>query len=193
MDFKFLYQRIKYVILNPGKAWDMIHSDNMPIKYVKGSYFYPMIILVALAAFTGSFVFTNSGLSPVYSVFVGVKYFLLLYFVIYTSAFILKEITYALDLGRDFTVSFKMIAYSITPFLICQIASRLFESLIFVNVLSLYGLYIFWFGMEKMLDPPEHKKIPLMFAATIVMIGLIIATNLFLTMVMDRIYFNFFA
>lgn len=193
MDFKFLYHRIKYIILNPVKAWDAIKSENRPIRYVRDSFFFPLIILVAVAAFTRSMIFTNSGLTVVYSIFAGVKYFLLLYFVIYASSLILREITYALDLGRDFTVSFKMIAYSIAPFLICQIASRIIESFIFVNVLSLYGLYIFWIGMEKMLNPPEHKKMPMLIATSVTVIGLIIATNLLLTMVFDRIYFAFFA
>jgi len=193
MDFKFLYHRIKYIILNPVKAWDVIKSENRPIRYVRDSFFFPLILVGAVAAFTGSMIFTNSGLSVVYSIFAGVKYFFLLYFVIYASSLILREITYALDLGRDFTVSFKMIAYSIAPFLICQIASRIIESFIFVNVLSLYGLYIFWIGMEKMLNPPEHKKMPMLIATSVTVIGLIISTNLLLTMVFDRIYFAFFA
>lgn len=192
MDYKFLHHRIKYIIINPVKAWDAIHSENRPIKDVRGSFFFPFIILVSIAAFLGSVLFTNSSLSVMYSILLGIKSFLLLYFVIYASAFIFKEITFALDLGRDFTVSFKMIAYSTAPFLICQIISRIFESFIFVNVLSLYGLYIFWIGAEKMLDPPEYKKTPMLIAASFTFIGLYIATNFFLTMIIDRIYFSFF-
>lgn len=188
-----MYHRIKYIIFNPDKAWDAIYSENRPIRFVRGSFFFPFIVVVAIAAFIGSLVFTNSSLSYLYSIFVGIKYFLLLFFLIYATSLILREITYALDLGRDFTLSFKMIVYSITPFLICQIASRLFESFIFVNILSFYGLYIFWIGMEKMLNPPEHKKMPLLIAATITTIGTFIAANLLLTMIIDRVYFAFFA
>lgn len=193
MDYKFLYHRIKYIILNPVKGWDTIHSENRPIKDVRGSFFFPLIILVSIAAFVGSVIFTNPGLSIIYSVLIGIKYFLLLYFTIYASAFIFKEITFALDLGRDFTVSFKMIAYSTAPFLICQIISRIFESFIFVNVLSFYGLYIFWIGAEKMLNPPEYKKTPMLIAASFTFTGLYIATNFLLKMIVDRIYFTFFA
>jgi hypothetical protein len=110
MDFKFLHRRIKYVILDPVKAWDAIHSENRPIKDVRGSFFFPLIILVALAAFAGSIIFDNSGLSIEYSILAGVKYFLLYYFVIYASALILRELSYAMDLGRNFTTSFKLIA-----------------------------------------------------------------------------------
>jgi hypothetical protein len=113
--------------------------------------------------------------------------------VIYGTAFIFKEITNALDLGRDFNLSIKIIAYSSAPFLLCQIISRLFESFIFVNVLSLYGLYIFWTGVEKMINPPEQKKIPMMISVAGVFIVLIIAGNWLLTLILDKLYFAFFS
>lgn len=101
--------------------------------------------------------------------------------------------TKALHLGSDFGLSFKIIAYSAVPFLICQIISRMFESFIFINVLALYGLYIFWIGVEKMLNSPEHKKLPLLIAATLAFILLLFAVNWILTWAVDKLYFAFFA
>jgi Yip1 domain len=193
MDFKFLSHRIRNIILNPEKTWDAIHYENKPIKYVRGSFILPLIFLVALSAFLGSLLFTNTAVSEVYSVLVGVKYFILLCIVIYGTAFIFKELSKALDLATDFNLSFKIIAYSSAPFLLCQIISRLFESFIFVNVLALYGLYIFWTGVEKMINPPENKKIPMLISATVVFIILIVVGNLALTQVMDKLYFAFFS
>jgi hypothetical protein len=193
MDFKFLSHRIKNIILNPEKAWDAIHYENKPVKYVKGSFFLPLTILVAISAFLGSILFTNVGVSWAYSVLVGLKYFLLLFFVIYGTAFIFNEITNALDLGRNIDSSFKIIAYSSAPFLLCQIISRVFESFIFVNVLALYGLYIFWTGVEKMINPPEQKKISLLILAAVVFILLIVMGNWVLTQIIDKLYFAFFS
>jgi len=193
MDFKFLSHRIRNIILNPEKTWDAIHYENKPIKYVRGSFILPLIFLVALSAFLGSLLFTNTAVSEVYSVLVGVKYFILLCIVIYGTAFIFKELSKALDLTADFNLSFKIIAYSSAPFLLCQIISRLFESFIFVNVLALYGLYIFWTGVEKMINPPENKKIPMLISVTVVFIILIVVGNLVLTQVMDKLYFAFFS
>jgi hypothetical protein len=193
MDFKFLSHRIKNIILNPEKAWDAIHYENKPVKYVKGSFFLPLTILVAISAFLGSILFTNVGVSWAYSVLVGLKYFLLLFFVIYGTAFIFNEITNALDLGRNFDSSFKIIAYSSAPFLLCQIISRVFESFIFVNVLALYGLYIFWTGVEKMINPPEQKKVTLLISAAVVFVLLIVMGNWVLTQIIDKLYFAFFS
>ncbi len=193
MDFRFLSERITNIILNPGKAWDAIHFENRPLRYVRGSFFLPLMILVTVSAFLGSLLFLHTGFLEVYSVLVGVKYFILLFVTVYGTTYVFMEITKALDLGSDFSLSFKIIVYSIAPFLICQIISRLFESFIFVNVLALYGLYIFWIGIEKMINPPEHKKIPAMVATAVTFIALFIASNWFLTRIIDKLYFTFFA
>jgi hypothetical protein len=113
--------------------------------------------------------------------------------VIYGTAFIFREITNAFGLGRDFNLSFKIIAYSSIPFLLCQIISQLFESFIFINVLALFGLYIFWAGIEKLLNPPEQKKLPLLIAATITFVVIFFAVNWFLSMVSDKFYYAFIA
>jgi hypothetical protein len=192
MEYKFFLNGIKNIILNPVKAWEIIDSENRPVKVVRDWFLFPLIMLVSVSAFAGSLVFINSKLSAVYSLFVAIKCFGLFYFVTYASAVILKEITYPLDLGRDFDISFRIIVYSMTPFLICQIFSRLFESLLFVNIMGLYGLYIFWVGAEKMLDLPQYKKMPMLIASFFAMVGIFIATDILLTKLIDKIYYAFF-
>ena len=193
MDFKFFYKSLLKIIFLPGRAWNSIIMENRSVKDLRNSFLYPFIILITLAAFLGSIIFANSTLNPVYSVFTGLRYFILFLFLPFASAIILSEITKPLDLGKDFTVSFRLIVYSLTPFFLCQVVSLLFESLVFVNVLSLYGLFIFWSGAEKILNPPDYKKMPLLFATFIAVTGLFFAGNIVLTSVVDRIYHSFFA
>jgi len=193
MNHKFFLQGIKNIIFSPVKHWETIASENTPARLIRNSFFFPLIILVSVSAFIGSLLFTNTELSPVYSILVSIKCFGLLFFTVYATAFIFSEITYPLDLGKDFNISFRIVVFSIVPFLLCQILSRLFESLLFVNIIGFYGLYIFWIGAEKMLTPPQYKKMPLLIATVITISGIYIATNLFLTMIMDRFYFAIFA
>jgi hypothetical protein len=193
MIIKFLPKRIISVILNPVKAWEGIYSENSPVKHTRNNIVMPLTFLVAVSASIGSFIFTHSQLSFVYSVFIGIKYLILLIIVFYVSAIILNEITNALDLGRNFTISFKIITYSLVPFLLCLIVSLLFESLFFINILAFYGLYIFWVGAERMLNPPEHKKMPMLIAVLVCVTGLFIMTNWILTKLIDGIYFTFLA
>jgi hypothetical protein len=192
MDYKFFFHSLKNIIYSPVKAWLIITEEDRPIKGLRNNFLYPLVIIVTLTAFLGSIIFTNKAFSPVYSIMTGVKYFLLLLFVTFSSAMILGEITRPLDLGKNFTISFRLIVYSLTPFFLCQIVSNLFESLIFVNVLSLYGLYIFWTGAEKMLNPPDYKKMPMLIAIFIIITAIFFAGDWVLTTIVNRLYFSFF-
>jgi len=193
MNYKFFFQGLKNIILNPVTAWEIIYSENKPVKLIRNNFLIPLLVLVSVSAFVGSLMFTNVELSPVYSIFFSIKCIAVLYITIYATSFVFSEITYPLDLGKDFNISFKIIVYSIIPFLICQILSRIFESLLFVNIIGLYGLYIFWTGIEKMLTPPQYKKIPMLIATMFSLVGIYIATNLVLTILIDKVYFAFFA
>jgi hypothetical protein len=193
MNNKFLLFGVKDIIINPVKAWETIDSENRSVNMIRNKFLFPLILIVSVSAIAGSLIYTNPELSPVYSVFIGIKCFLLFYITVYATAYILREITYPLDLGRDFAVSFRLIAYSIVPLLLCQFLSRLFESLLFVNVIALYGLYIFWTGVEKLLTPPVYKKTPLLIGAILSFACIYIAASFIFTKLIDKIYFAFFA
>lgn len=193
MDYRFLLNGIKEILLNPSKYWETIHSEKTPLQSVRNSFLLPLVILISLAYITGSLLFFNTELSVLYSILLGIRIFIVLTVTCYITAYILGEITYPLDLGKDFSTSFKLIVYSLTPFLLCQIVSSVFESLLFVNLIGLYGLYIFWTGAEVMLKPPQYKRMPMLIATTFVIIGVFALTDIFLTMLTDRIYYSYFA
>ena len=193
MNLNFFLQGIKYIVFNPVKLWEPSEYDRKSTDLIRNSFFFPLAVMVMLSAFLGSLLFTNAALSPVYSVLISIKCLLVILITIYATSYILGEITYPLDLGKDFNISFRMVVFSATPFMICQILSRLFESLLFVNIIGLYGLYIFWVGAERMLNPPQYKKTPLLTSTVITFAGIYILTNLILGMVTDRFYFAIFS
>jgi hypothetical protein len=193
MDFRFLYHRTKYFIINPGMAWEVVHREERPMKFVRGSFFMPLIILVSVCSFLGSMFFINTTLKPMYSVLVAVNTFLFLYLGVYASAFIVREIMRALDLGHDLLIAFKLVAYSMAPIFLSLTISRLFESLLFINVLGLYGLYIFWIGMETMINPPDHKKLPMLIATVFSMLFIFLLLLIILSRLTETVYFSIFA
>ncbi|MCU0378623.1 MAG: YIP1 family protein [Bacteroidales bacterium] len=193
MDLRFLYQRTKHFIISPVKAWEVVHRENRPIKYVRGSFFLPLIMLVSISSLFGSLFFINNTLKPMYSILTGINTFLFLYLGVYASAFIVNEITRALDLGHEFLTAFKLVAYSMAPIFLSLTVSRLFESLLFINILGLYGLYIFWIGMEKMINPAEHKKLPMLIATVISMIIIFGLLQIVLSRLTETVYFALFA
>lgn len=193
MDFRFLYNRLSSVLRDPAKAWEVVHAENRPLNFVWLNFTFPLILMVSISAFLGSWIFTNTTLNIGYSILAGIKYFVLLLILSWFSAFIFSEIIKALDMGNNFPVSFRIITYSLSPLFLCLIISLLFESLIFVNILSFYGIYIFLTGVEKFLKPPENKKIYLLGAAFVLVAGIYIITGKLLTFLIDKVYFAFFA
>lgn len=189
MDYKFLLRRLALIIFRPAKAWEEISQADEPVKLTRNYFLLPYAILAAIAAFLGSMLFTDTQLTINFSVLVGIRSFILPFAVAYTGAVIIKEMTYPLDLGRSYRIAFRLITYSLIPFFFCLIISSILESLIFVDILGLYGLYIFWTGAEKMLAPQDHKKIPLVIASAIVVITLWAGFGWFLTQVIERIYY----
>jgi hypothetical protein len=193
MVHDFFPLAVKDIIVNPSKAWEKIDSENRPVSAIRNSFLLPLILLVTVSSIIGSLLYANSELLPVYSLFIGIKCFILIYITIYASSYIIKEITYPLDLGKSFAISYSLTVYSIVPFLLCQMFSRLFESLLFVNVLALYGLYIFWTGSEKLLAPPAYKKMPLLIASLVVFAGIYVTVDFLSAKLLDKVYYMFFA
>jgi hypothetical protein len=193
MDLRFLYHRTKYFIINPGKAWEVVHREARPMKFVRGSFFLPLIILVTVSAFLGSLFFINTTLKPMYSVLTAVNTFLFLYLGVYASAFALREVLKIMGLGHDFLVAFKLVAYSMAPIFLSLTVSRLFESLLFINVLGLYGLYIFWIGTEVMVNPPDNRKLPLIILSVAAMLVVFLLLQVLLSRLAQTLYFSVFA
>jgi hypothetical protein len=104
-----------------------------------------------------------------------------------------REIMRIMGLGHDFLVAFKLVAYSMAPIFLSLTISRLFESLLFINVLGLYGLYIFWIGMETMLNPPDSKKVPMIIATVIAMLIIFLLLQVLLSRLTQTLYFSIFA
>jgi hypothetical protein len=192
MDYTFLPKGLINIIFNPEKEWGRIVSENKTTIFLRNNYLFPLILLVSISAIAGSLIFINTELSPVYSLLIGLKSFLLLLITVYASSLIFSHITYPLDLGKDFKTSFRIIVYSITPFLLCEIISSIFESLLFLDILGLFGLYIFWTGAEKILTPPDYKKIPMLIATVVSIIGIYIVSDIILKILTDKIYNSFF-
>ena len=193
MDIKFLAYTVRNLILDPMKEWDVIHSENRSASFFSRSLLLPLLFLASVSSFLGAFLFTNTELGNAWSVLKGVRFFAVVIIATYGTAFILSEITAFIGIRRDFSISFRIIVCSIVPFILCQIVSQLFESFIFVNILSAFGLYIMWNGITKMLDPAEGRKLTLMIGATVAFIALFLIASSVMTSLTDKIYFSFFA
>ena len=192
MDFTYFFRQMALIIASPQKAWTPGPAAKLGASNVRNSLLLPLLLLVTVCAFLGSILLENVTMKTSYSILVGIRFFLLDLFTVYLSALILREILKAMDLASDYSTSFTLIVFSLVPFFICQMISLFFESFAFVNILALYGLWIFRAGSEILLNPAGHKKTPLLIAVFVVITELYIGLNLALSSIFTRIYFGFF-
>ncbi|MBN2664966.1 MAG: hypothetical protein JXR67_00535 [Bacteroidales bacterium] len=193
MDFKFLADTVRNIILSTLKEWDAIYARNKPYRLFSRSLFFPLLILASISTFLGSYLFTNTELTNFYSVITGLRYFAVITIVVYGTALGMREMMRSFGYGNDFGIAFKIVCCSVVPLLLCQILSQLIESFIFVNILAFFGFYILYTGIERMLSPSESDRLKLMIGVPLIFFILFILTGRIITQITDKFYFSFFA
>jgi hypothetical protein len=181
------------MLLDPVKAWETAGTGITDIKSLRNKILLPAAIIISVSAFGGSLIFINSKLSAAYSVLTAIRCFIAIWVTVYATAWIFKETAFPMDLGRDYSISFSVILFSSIPFFICQFISRFFESFMFLNILGLYGLYIFWAGTGRLMKAPKYKKLPLAIYTTIAMAVIYFASDFILEKLADKIYYSLFS
>jgi len=193
MDLKFLADTVRNLVLNTVKEWDSIYAENKPATLFSRSLFFPLVILASISTFLGSFLFTNTELTNIYSVIAGIRYFIVMTIVVYGTALALREIMRTFGYGNDTGTAFKIVSASLAPLLLCQILTQLFESFIFVNILAFFGFYILYTGIDRMLSPSESDRLKMMIAVPLVFFILFILTGRIIAQITDKFYFSIFA
>ncbi len=193
MDYRFLYTRIKNLTTDPVREWNSIMAGDRTTGYINRHFLLPLVITTAVAAFLGTLFFTHSGLNPLYAVLAGVKTFILYYIVVYAFTYLYNLASGYLDVKKDRDFAFRLIVYSISPLLVCQIISQLFESLIFVNLLSFYGFYFCWAGFLSYPGLSDKKRLHLFIVASVLFLVIFFGAGRIMASVSDKIYFSLFS
>jgi hypothetical protein len=193
MKLDFFLQVIKGLIFRPVEFWQSVKDENPSGSLVGNSLLLPFSMLISLSAFAGSIIFSNTHLAAIYSFLYGIQCFAVIFISVYLTALIIGLLSGPLSLEADFKTTIRLIAFSLVPFFLCQLLSRLFESFQFVNILGLYGLYIFWIGAETLLNPTETGKRSLLIATFLTFILTYFLSDLLLGSIIDKLYFAHFA
>ena len=167
MDFRFIINRIKNIIVNPVDEWRVIAYEKDDYKKVINSFALPIIIVISVAKFLGLAQF-GMNLSIV-SVLLGIINFVSFYFGIYLTSIILKEITPTFLSANNKTISFKVVVYSSIPIFVASFISNLAPSLFFVNLFFVYTLYLLWTGVTPLMNTPEKHKISLIIIIIVIL------------------------
>ena len=157
ISVKKISGRVRSLLIQPKEFWKaQKHTAENQWKILFRFYF-PLLLIVSSANFLGEF----TGSNHFYAGFAAAKAareFILYTFQYFISVFFTVELMKPFGGKRNLQAAQKLVIYSLTPFLLVSIVSGLFPFLYAIEALGMYGFYIFWIGVQEMLDFPERKE-----------------------------------
>ncbi|MDR2205023.1 MAG: YIP1 family protein [Flavobacteriaceae bacterium] len=189
-----MINRIKQIITDPKKEWEVIAEENVPHAKVFTGYILPSSLIPAVAAFIGYGVIGYSAFGVRYqSLSWGIRQAVVQWAAIvigiYLTASVINFLAEHFGAKKDFDRAFSLVAYSYTPMFVAGIFYILPSLAILAMIAGLYGLYILYIGMLPMMKAPADKNtgyFVISLIATIVVSGVISAV---LTAIMLKNYF----
>lgn len=158
-----IVQRVKNIILTPKTEWDVVAAEPTPPKDLIVSYVLPLAALSAIAGFIGTVIIGSFlvGKASILWGLVGLVWALVMSIVsVFVIALIIDALAPSFGGQKNFNQALKVAAYSYTPgfvgglFTIIPILGGL-VALLF----ALYGLYVLYLGLPKLMKNPEDKTI----------------------------------
>ena len=146
--------RIKSILLQPNTVWEEIEAEAMNGKELFLRYVIFIAAVPATAGFLGS-------------LFVGENFFTALFWAVLFLGFSIaaiwasaKAITFfapSFNAKQDYMAALKLTAYTFTPILLACVFF-LIPPIYGFSILGIYGFYLFWIGLPKML-PCEKEEL----------------------------------
>lgn len=175
MNVQSTIARIKAILLNPKTEWNVIKEEEKSNKELLLYFALPLAVLGGIATliqylgYAGGF---GYGLRMV------IVQIALPLVAIVIAAYVINELAEKFESEKDLNNAFKLVTYSYTPALVAAVIANLSFALSWVGLFGLYGIYLFWIGLPKLMNTPEEKKGTYVIAAAliIIVINILIAT-----------------
>ncbi len=165
-------RRARAILADPVGEWAAIENEPGDPAYVLSRYVTVLALVPAVFSFIGAciigVILPNAGLvrAPLFNGLFGAILGYVLSCAIVLMLGILINLVAPLFGGRrDFDSAFKLAVYSFTPAWLAGIFLVL-PGLQFLTLTGLYGAYILWLGLPRLIKSPERRSLG--FAALIV-------------------------
>ena len=160
MDFKERYQQLFQtsirVLIEPVGFWKE-KKEEEEVKEIFKGYFLPLVILVGVAIFLGELI-TSSEFLMSYAVAKSLREVISYILQYFLTVYVLNELLTSFGGTKNKLAVSRLMAYSFLPFIIVSIVTGLFPALYVLNVLSLYGIVLFFLGIKGSLELPVENQ-----------------------------------
>jgi len=174
-----LIERVQAILLKPSPTWDVIERETPTVQQLYTSYIMPLAAIGPIASAIGGVVFGIGafGISyhtPLVMAIVGaVLSYVLSLIMIYVVALVIDALAPSFNGQKNFIQALKVAAYASTAGWVAAIFG-LFPMLGIVALLgALYGIYLFYLGLPKLMKNPADKTVVYMIVIAVVYIVLV--------------------
>lgn len=157
INFNRIFITIKAVIVEPVKFWEQQKLRENENQHLLTNCFLPLLIMVFLAVFASELI-RGSRFYLTFPLLKSGREVLLFSLQYIVSVFLTNELIQPFGGKKNSFAARKLVVFSLIPFLLVSVITGLFPFLYVMNVLGLYGFYIFWTGVNALLEFPERNK-----------------------------------
>ena len=172
-----IVERVKNILLSPATEWDKIAVETTTPKELMITYVLPLAALsavmqfVKLSVFGVGFITFGIGIGLAMAVF----HFIMAFIAVFVIAFITDALAPGFGGTKDMNQAVKLTAYTFTASWIGSVFGVIpWVGWLLALVIGLYGLYILYLGLPKLMKNPQDKtivyEIVLIIVAIVVMV-----------------------
>jgi hypothetical protein len=176
-----LVERAKNILINPPREWEVIDAEPATIRGIYNGYLVYIAAISPIARCIGDVVFSHDRLLPALVV-AAITYAVWLA-LIYVMALVIDALAPKFGGQSDRVQAFKVAAYSSTASAVAGIFA-LVPLLSPLAIVGLYGLFVLWLGLPKLMRVPQDKALSYYAVLLVAMLGIGIVLGLVLGPVM---------
>jgi lysylphosphatidylglycerol synthetase-like protein (DUF2156 family) len=155
--------RAHAIMIDPPAEWAKIDGEPGDVVALLTSYVAPLAAIPALSSFIGACLVgvvvpgVGTVRASILQGFLGAAFgFVTACATVLLLALVINLVAPVFASQRSFERAFKLVVYSYTPFWLTGIF-LLAPGLRFLVILSLYGVYLFWKGLPRVMGTPRSK------------------------------------
>jgi hypothetical protein len=152
-----LVGRVVNILTKPASEWDVIDTESASIGSLYTGYAMILAAIPAIASIIGGLVFLHWGVIVI--AVVAVLSYVAQLIGVFVSAFIIDALAPSFGGTKNQIQALKLTVYSATAGWVAGILGIMPPLALLVWIGSLYGLYIMFLGLPKMMKSPADKTV----------------------------------
>jgi hypothetical protein len=189
MNFNFVFNRLKNLILSPKSEWNVIEQEAKTKDELIKQYAIPLMIMMAICSIIGDSIFESRlTFSIAAVVFKAVFVFGIAYGGMYISAMIITELTTSFSSEKNINSCYRLVVHSLSAYYIASCITSLLPFLRELSILSIFSIYLFWLGTTPVLKTPDDNKLGFVVVSNLIILGVFAILTILLGSILTAIF-----